>query len=111
VQEIKTSEEEKLGKAREVRIMIGRGGNPWPPLQEASTTHQTKLFLALQWLLNYNTCHLFSLQKQALQKAQQSWHSIWLASAKSYASLTSIDDNHRKKDVALHQQLHEPETA
>jgi hypothetical protein len=53
------------------------------PQEASATTHQSKLAWAFQWLPDDDFCHLLSLQKRAMRKAQQSWHSMWPASAKS----------------------------
>jgi hypothetical protein len=66
---------------------------------------------ALQWLPDDDLRHLLSLQKQAMQKAQQSWHSMWQASAYSPASSTSIEAPPSTDVLALHRHLQKPETA
>jgi hypothetical protein len=51
----------------------------------------SKFAWGLQWLLDDNPRHLLSLRKRAMRKAQQSWHCMWQASAKSLAPSTSIE--------------------
>ncbi len=46
-----------------------------------------------------------------MQKDQQSWHSMWQASAKSHAPSTSIEAPPSTDVLALHQLLRKPETA
>ncbi len=81
------------------------------PQESATTTHQTKLAWALQWLPDDNPRRLLSLQKRAMRKAQQSWHSMWQASAKSPAPSTSIEAPPSTDVLALHQLLRKPQTA
>jgi hypothetical protein len=76
-----------------------------------TTNHQSKLALALQLLPNDDPCCQISLQKRAMQKAQQSWHSMWQASAKSPASSTSIEAPSSIDVLGLDQLLQKPDTA
>jgi hypothetical protein len=46
-----------------------------------------------------------------MRKAQQDWHSMWQASAKSPAPSTSIEAPPRTDVLALHQLLRKPEAA
>jgi hypothetical protein len=111
VQEIIKKEAEKLEKAGKERMTAGKGGTPVAPPQEASTiTHQSKLAWALQWFPDDDPCRPLSLRKRAMQKAQQSWHSMWQASAKSPASSTSVEAPPSTDVLALHQHLQKPET-
>jgi hypothetical protein len=46
-----------------------------------------------------------------MQEAQQFWHSMWQASAKSPGSSTTIEAPPSTDVLALHQLLQKPETA
>ena len=81
------------------------------PQEEPTTPHQSKLSWALQWLPDDDPRRPLSLQKRAMRKAQQSWHNMWQASAKSPAPSTSIEAPPSTDVLALHQLLRKPETA
>ncbi len=99
---------EERGSEEDGRERRATHGSP----QEASTTtHQSKLAWALQWLPDDDRRRPLSLRKRAMQKAQQSWHSMWQASAKSPAPSTSIEAPPSTDVLALHQLLRKPETA
>jgi hypothetical protein len=80
-------------------------------LEASTTTHQSKLAWTLQWLPNDDPRRPFSLRKQAMQKAQQSCHSMWQASAKNPALLTSIEAPPSTDVLALNELIHKPEMA
>ncbi len=75
------------------------------PQEAPLTPHKSKLAWALQWLPDNNVCYLLSLQKQVMQRAQQSWYSMWQASAKSRFPSTLIEAPPDRDVLALHQLL------
>ncbi len=109
------NDEERGGGAREGREGEEDSWERWAtcgPPQEASTIiHQSKLAWALQWLPDDDPCCPLSLQKQVMHKAQQSWHSMWQASAESPAPSTSIESPPSTDVLALHQHLQKLVTA
>ncbi len=106
---------EKGRKAREIR---GSKEYHWEwrairgSTQEVTTTfHHSKLALAVPWLTYDNPHCLLCLQKRAMQKAQQSWHSMLQGLAKSPAPSTSIEAPPSTDVLELHQLLQKPKTA
>ncbi len=81
------------------------------PQEDPTTPHRSKLSWALQWLPDDDPRPLLSLLKRAMQEAWQSWHSMWQASAKSLASLTSTEAPPSTDFLALHQLLQKSEMA
>jgi hypothetical protein len=81
----------------------GRRATRGSPQVSATTTHQTNLAWALQWLPDDDPCRPSSLRKRAMRNAQHSWHSMWQASAKSPAPSTSIEAPPSTDVLLLHQ--------
>jgi hypothetical protein len=81
------------------------------PQEASTTTHQSKLAWALQWLPDDDPCRPLRLRKRVMQIAQQSWHSMRQASAKSPAPSTSIEAPPSTDVLALQQLLRKPKMA
>jgi hypothetical protein len=80
------------------------------PQGTTGTPNLSRFSWALQWLPEDDPRRPLSLQTRAKQKAQQSWHSSWQASAPSPSSPTSIEAPPSTDVLALHQLLRKPKT-
>jgi hypothetical protein len=79
--------------------------------ESATTTHQTKLAWAFQWLPDDDPRRPLCLQMRVMRKARRSWHSMRQASDKSLAPSTTIKALPSTDVLALHQLLRKRETA
>jgi hypothetical protein len=100
------SEEERGKEAGEDR---GRDENGWqrraarcPPQEASTTTPQRKLSWAFSSFKITIPAVCLRLQKQAIQKSHQFWHSMRQASAKSLAPSTFIEAPPSTAVLALH---------
>ncbi len=113
--ESRGSEREKGGAAGEDRgseeNSRERRATYGSPQKASTTTHNSKLDWALQWLPDNNHRCPLSLQKRAMQKAWLSWHSMSQALAKSPAPSTSNEASPNTDVLALHQLIQKPEMA